>query len=55
MMKPHSETLITHFVFPQLCFTTADETLWVDDPVEYVNAKIGKLFYNIWHRFFVKA
>ncbi|KAI8603528.1 armadillo-type protein [Dissophora ornata] len=43
MMKPHSETLITHFVFPQLCFTDADETLWVDDPVEYVHAKIDVL------------
>ncbi|KAG0306184.1 hypothetical protein BGZ98_002842 [Dissophora globulifera] len=43
MMKPHSETLITHFVFPQLCFTAADETLWVDDPVEYVHAKIDVL------------
>ncbi|KAF9140555.1 hypothetical protein BGX30_006367, partial [Mortierella sp. GBA39] len=43
MMKPHSETLITHFVFPQLCFTSEDETLWVDDPVEYVHAKIDVL------------
>ncbi|KAF9114888.1 hypothetical protein BGX27_009533 [Mortierella sp. AM989] len=43
LMKPHSETLITHFVFPQLCFTSADETLWVDDPVEYVHAKIDAL------------
>ncbi|KAG0058926.1 hypothetical protein BGZ90_004701 [Linnemannia elongata] len=43
MMKPHSETLITHFVFPQLCFTSEDEALWVDDPVEYVHAKIDVL------------
>ncbi|KAF9170410.1 hypothetical protein BGX20_009005 [Mortierella sp. AD010] len=43
LMKPHSETLITHFVFPQLCFTEADETLWVDDAVEYVHAKVDKL------------
>ncbi|KAG0343672.1 hypothetical protein BG004_005100 [Podila humilis] len=40
IMKPHSETLITHFVFPQLCFTADDETLWVDEPVEYIHAKI---------------
>ncbi|KAG0361643.1 hypothetical protein BG005_007650 [Podila minutissima] len=40
IMKPHSETLITHFVFPQLCFTAADEALWVDDKVEYIHAKI---------------
>ncbi|KAF9115179.1 hypothetical protein BGX27_008657 [Mortierella sp. AM989] len=43
LMKPHSETLITHFVFPQLCFTEADEALWVDDAVEYVHAKVDKM------------
>ncbi|KAG0045066.1 hypothetical protein BGZ83_009681 [Gryganskiella cystojenkinii] len=43
IMKPHSETLITHFVFPQLCFTDADEELWVDEPVEYVHSKIDML------------
>ncbi|KAF9898563.1 hypothetical protein BX616_003874, partial [Lobosporangium transversale] len=43
LMKPHSETLITHFIFPQLCFTAADEALWLDDPVEYVHAKIDML------------
>ncbi|KAG0315466.1 hypothetical protein BGZ97_008202 [Linnemannia gamsii] len=43
IMKPHSETLITHFVFPQLCFTPEDESLWLDDPVEYVHARIDML------------
>ncbi|KAG9323012.1 hypothetical protein KVV02_008080 [Mortierella alpina] len=43
MMKPHSETLIAHFVFPQLCFTAADEALWVDEPVEYVHTNIDAL------------
>ncbi|KAF9433333.1 hypothetical protein BGZ76_009597 [Entomortierella beljakovae] len=43
LMKPHSETLITHFVFPQLCFTKEDEALWIDDPVEYVHSKIDSL------------
>ena len=42
-MKPHSESLITHFVFPQLCFTAADEALWVDDPVEYVHSRVDML------------
>jgi hypothetical protein len=42
-MKPHSETLITHFVFPQLCFTPDDEALWLDDPVEYVHSRIDML------------
>ncbi|KAF9970777.1 hypothetical protein BGZ65_010888, partial [Modicella reniformis] len=40
MIKPHSQTLITHFVFPQLCFSAADEALWVDDPSEYIHSKI---------------
>ncbi|KAF9202388.1 hypothetical protein BGZ49_007438 [Haplosporangium sp. Z 27] len=43
LMKPHSETLITHFVFPQLCFSAADEALWVDEPVEYVHSKTNSL------------
>ncbi|KAF9570176.1 hypothetical protein EC968_002115 [Mortierella alpina] len=43
LMKPHSDTLITHFVFPQLCFKAEDEALWVDDPVEYVHSRIDKL------------
>ncbi|KAG0224632.1 armadillo-type protein [Mortierella sp. GBAus27b] len=42
LMKPHSETLIMHFIFPQLCFTAADEALWLDDPVEYVHSKVDK-------------
>ncbi|KAG0255719.1 hypothetical protein BG011_004960 [Mortierella polycephala] len=43
IMKPHSETLITHFVFPQLCFSPADEALWVDDPVEYIHSRIDMI------------
>lgn len=42
-MRPHSENLITHFIFPQLCFAESDEALWVDDPVEYVHSKIDPL------------
>ncbi|KAG0308818.1 hypothetical protein BGZ98_006751 [Dissophora globulifera] len=43
LMKPHSENLITHFVLPQLCFSEADEAMWVDDPVEYVHSRVDKL------------
>ncbi|KAF9586016.1 hypothetical protein BGW38_010410 [Lunasporangiospora selenospora] len=43
IIKPHSETLISHFVFPQLCFTADNEALWVDDPVEYVHSRIDML------------
>ncbi|KAF9161693.1 hypothetical protein DFQ26_004323 [Actinomortierella ambigua] len=43
IVKPHADTLIAHFVFPQLCFTAEDEALWVDDPVEYVHSRIDMI------------
>lgn len=42
LIKPHSQTLISHFVFPQMCFTAADEHLWSNEPAEYIHSKIGK-------------
>ncbi|KAI9492090.1 armadillo-type protein [Zychaea mexicana] len=43
ILKPHTETLVAHFIFPQLCFAAEDEELWEDDPVEYVHKKIDPL------------
>ncbi|RUS23108.1 armadillo-type protein [Endogone sp. FLAS-F59071] len=43
ILKPHTETLVAHFIFPQLCFSQEDEALWVDDPVEYVHKKVDPL------------
>ncbi|KAI7872425.1 armadillo-type protein [Spinellus fusiger] len=40
IIKPHIETLLAHFIFPQLCFSPHDEELWTDDPVEYVHKKV---------------
>ncbi|KAI9022225.1 armadillo-type protein [Phycomyces nitens] len=40
IIKPHTETLVAHFIFPQLCFSAEDEELWSDDPVEYVHKKV---------------
>ncbi|KAG1238472.1 hypothetical protein G6F68_018758 [Rhizopus microsporus] len=39
LLKPHVETLVAHFVFPQLCFSDEDQELWDDDPVEFVHKK----------------
>lgn len=43
IIKPHTETLVAHFIFPQLCFSSEDEELWQEDPVEYVHKKIDPL------------
>ncbi|KAI9304897.1 armadillo-type protein [Cunninghamella echinulata] len=43
ILKPHVETLVAHFIFPQLCFSAEDEELWNDDPVEFVHKKVDPL------------
>ena len=42
-MKSYAETLVSHFIFPQLCFTEEDEELWMDDPVDYIHKKLDPL------------
>lgn len=46
IIKPHTETLIAHFIFPQLCFSKEDEQLWTEDAVDYVHKKIGKSYFR---------
>lgn len=36
ILKPLVPQLISHFIFPQLCFSKSDEELWESDPVEYI-------------------
>ncbi|CAG8475521.1 4872_t:CDS:10, partial [Acaulospora morrowiae] len=43
IIKPHTETLVSQFIFPQLCFSDEDEELWVEDPVEYIHKKMDFL------------
>ncbi|CEP12645.1 hypothetical protein [Parasitella parasitica] len=43
IIKPHTETLIARFLFPQLCFSKEDEQLWAEDAVDYVHKKIDPL------------
>ncbi|KAJ1730561.1 Nonsense-mediated mRNA decay protein 5 [Coemansia biformis] len=43
LLKPHTEGIVAHFIFPQMCFTAADQELWEDNPVEYVQKRIDPL------------
>jgi hypothetical protein len=40
IIKPHTETLVARFIFPQLCFSAEDEEIWNDNPVEFVHKKV---------------
>ncbi len=39
--KPHFETLVSSFVFPQLSFNATKQNLWESDPVDYVRISVG--------------
>ncbi|KAJ1996738.1 Nonsense-mediated mRNA decay protein 5, partial [Coemansia thaxteri] len=43
LIKPHAEGIVSHFIFPQMCFSRADQELWEDNPVEYVQKRIDPL------------
>ncbi|RKP10883.1 armadillo-type protein [Thamnocephalis sphaerospora] len=43
IVKPHTDALVARFIFPQLCISAADEELWQDDPVDYINKKADPL------------
>ncbi|KAL3895405.1 MAG: hypothetical protein SGCHY_004718 [Lobulomycetales sp.] len=42
-MKPHMQTLIVDYIFPQLCISDQDLELWASDPTEYVQAKLDPM------------
>ncbi|TCD68344.1 hypothetical protein EIP91_010982 [Steccherinum ochraceum] len=42
LLKPHYETLISSYVFPQLSFTPAKQELWETDPVDYVRTTVDE-------------
>lgn len=56
LLKPHFETLVSSFVFPQLSFTQAKQELWETDPVDYVRVSVGQssrflsFFTNRWSK-----
>ncbi|KII90665.1 hypothetical protein PLICRDRAFT_52383 [Plicaturopsis crispa FD-325 SS-3] len=42
LLKPHFETLVSSFVFPQLSFNQTKQDLWDNDPVEFVRTSIDE-------------
>jgi|SRR5882762_549894 hypothetical protein len=47
-LKPHFETLVSSFVFPQMSFTPAKQELWESDPVDYVRISVGQFTILSW-------
>ena len=43
LIKPHFETLVFSFVYPQMSFTSTKEELWHSDPVDLVRQQVGEL------------
>lgn len=39
-MKPYFEGIVSHFIFPLMCFSKEDEELWEDDQIEYIHKKV---------------
>lgn len=44
MLKPHFETLVSTYVFPQLCFNATKQEQWETDPIEYLRISVGAYF-----------
>lgn len=49
LLKPSFETLVSSFVFPQLSFNAIKQTLWEEDPVDYVRISVGMLLSVYFH------
>ncbi|ORX79697.1 ARM repeat-containing protein [Basidiobolus meristosporus CBS 931.73] len=43
IFKPHMESIVAHFIFPELCYKEEDQALWAEDPVEFVHKKVDPL------------
>lgn len=41
LLKPHYESLVSSYVFPQMSYTPAKQELWESDPVDYVRTTVG--------------
>ncbi|KAJ7075775.1 armadillo-type protein [Mycena belliarum] len=42
LLKPHVQTLVESFVFPQLSFNASKQNLWESDPVDYVRISVDE-------------
>ncbi|KAI9202660.1 armadillo-type protein [Polychytrium aggregatum] len=49
LIKPHLEMLIQNFIFPALCFSEQDQSVWEENPVEFINKKVDPIesFYSL--------
>ncbi|CAO3666961.1 unnamed protein product [Rhizopus stolonifer] len=52
IMKGHVDTLVSQFIFPLVCFSSKDELVWTENPVDYVHKKSGR--FNLLPQTFVK-
>ncbi|KDR83035.1 hypothetical protein GALMADRAFT_238799 [Galerina marginata CBS 339.88] len=41
-LKPHFDSLVSNFVFPQLSFTEHRRALWENDPIDYVRVSLDE-------------
>lgn len=42
LLKPHVDSLVANFAFPQLTFNASKQAMWESDPVEYVRASVDE-------------
>ncbi|KAG2138570.1 armadillo-type protein, partial [Suillus bovinus] len=42
LLKPHVDSLVANFAFPQLAFNASKQAMWEADPVEYVRASVDE-------------
>ncbi|KAI0786127.1 ARM repeat-containing protein [Abortiporus biennis] len=42
LLKPHYETLVSSYIFPQLSFTPAKQELWDTDPADYIRTSVDE-------------
>jgi hypothetical protein len=42
LVKPHFQTLVSSFVFPQLSFTPARQEQWQTDPIDYIRVSVDE-------------
>ncbi|CDO69881.1 hypothetical protein BN946_scf184884.g40 [Trametes cinnabarina] len=44
LLKPHFQTLVSSYVFPQLSFTPAKQEEWESDPIDFVRTTVADEF-----------
>ena len=41
LLKPHFDSFVSNFVFPQLSFNVTRRALWENDPIDYIRVSVG--------------